>query len=82
MGDMNAIAAIASRDILKFFRDQCAKLPDEAIGYIAKWIDAGAPYDKPLIAKSAVAKGHATVREEDRRFWSFASLKVVAPPSH
>src|SRR3954465_9630628 len=36
-----------------------ARLTDEQIGKIARWIDAGAPYDSPLIARNAAAKGHA-----------------------
>ena len=56
------------------------KLSDESIAFIAKWIDAGAPYDQPLIVKSTVARGHATVTDEDRKFWSFATLKNTAPP--
>ena len=37
------------------------KLPEEKIAKIAAWIDAGAPYDAPLIAKDAKPKGHAVV---------------------
>jgi hypothetical protein len=56
------------------------RLSDEQIAFIARWIDAGAPYDKPLIEKSAVAKGHATVTNEDRKFWSFAPLSTAPIP--
>jgi hypothetical protein len=56
------------------------KLSDEQIAFIARWIDAGAPYDKPLIEKSAVAKGHSTVTEEDRKFWSFTPLSNAPIP--
>jgi hypothetical protein len=59
------------------------KLSDEQIGFIARWIDAGAPYDKPLIEKSTIAKGHATVTDDDRKFWSFTPLSrgpVPKPP--
>src|SRR5437879_93344 len=57
------------------------KLSDESIEYVARWIDAGAPYDKPLIAKSAIAKGRAVVTLEDKKFWAFAPLKHPAPPA-
>jgi hypothetical protein len=56
------------------------KLSDEQISFISRWIDAGAPYDKPLIEKSAVAKGHATVTDEDRKFWSFTRLSNAPVP--
>jgi mono/diheme cytochrome c family protein len=60
---------------------KAAKLSDPAIARIATWIDAGAPYDKPLREKGPVAKGRPNVTEEDRQFWSFQPLKQVTPPS-
>ncbi len=57
------------------------KLAEEEIAWIASWIDAGAPYDKPLINKPAVAKGHATVTAEDRQFWSFKPLAKPTVPA-
>jgi cytochrome c553 len=51
------------------------KLSEEQIGKIAKWIDAGAPYDAPLIAKEAKPKGHAVVTEEDRNWWAFRPIQ-------
>ncbi len=57
------------------------KLPDEDIATLAAWIDAGAPYDKPLINKPSVAKGHPTVTDQDRQFWAFKPLAQTAPPN-
>jgi cytochrome c553 len=57
-----------------------AKLSDAQIGHIVAWIDLGAPYDKPLIEKSVVAKKPMKVTDDDRRFWSFQPLKRVEPP--
>src|SRR5882762_9211859 len=37
------------------------KLSEAQIAKIASWIDAGAPYDTPLIAKDAKPNGHAVV---------------------
>ena len=51
------------------------KLTDAQIAKIAAWIDAGAPYDAPLIAKDAKAKGHAVVSEEDRQWWAFRPIR-------
>src|SRR5204863_3374225 len=48
------------------------KLNEEAIAQIAAWIDAEAPYDKPLAAKIAAGQTRDTVSEMDKRFWSFA----------
>jgi cytochrome c553 len=57
------------------------KLPDDAIEAIAQWIDLGAPYDRPLVdRKTPVARSSAPT-EEDRKFWSFLPLNVVAVPA-
>src|SRR5687767_5270315 len=50
------------------------KLSDAQIAVITKWIEAGAPYSEPLIAKSKVARGKPTVSEEDRQWWAFRPL--------
>ena len=55
------------------------KLPDEAIARIGAWIDAGAPYDGPLVGKDG-AIGAKEVGEEDRQFWSFRPLGSPEPP--
>ncbi|MBI5773789.1 MAG: DUF1549 domain-containing protein [Verrucomicrobia bacterium] len=57
------------------------KLPDEAIQKIAAWIDAGAPYDKPLVEGAVAKKDRSLVSAQDRAFWSFAPLKKVSPPA-
>ena len=55
------------------------KLADDAIKAVADWIDAGAPYDRPLLDPSAPPSPRAVVTEADRRFWSFAPLAAVPP---
>ncbi len=64
---------------------QQAKLRDEAVDAIARWIDLGAPYDEPLADSSAGARSSPDapleVTEERRAFWSFRPLGRVAPPS-
>jgi mono/diheme cytochrome c family protein len=53
-----------------------AKLADADVARIAAWIDLGAPYDKPLLAKAdPAAKKPMVVTDEDRRFWSFQPVK-------
>jgi cytochrome c553 len=65
-----------------FMPSKAEPLSADAIAKNAAWIDAGAPYDKPLVEKTAVAKGHPTVTPEDRKFWSFLPLATnVTPPS-
>lgn len=58
------------------------RLSEDAIASIAKWIDLGAPYDKPLVEKSAdPAADGMQVTEADRKFWSFQRLGPVALPA-
>ena len=57
------------------------KLPDAAIAQIAAWIDLGAPFDEPLVAREAAASNW-TERElpaESRTHWSFQPLKTSEP---
>ncbi|WP_197443922.1 DUF1549 domain-containing protein [Maioricimonas rarisocia] len=56
------------------------RLSDEAIGHIRKWIELGAPYDKPLVDSSAAATELA-VTDDDRNFWSFRPLRGITPPA-
>ncbi|MCH2379239.1 MAG: DUF1549 domain-containing protein, partial [Pedosphaera sp.] len=55
------------------------KLPDATIQKIAQWIDLGAPYDQPLIVKTAAKQG-MQVTDDDRQFWSFLPLKKPKAP--
>src|SRR5258706_465321 len=49
------------------------KLAEASIGTVAAWIDAGAPYAAPLVAKTE-PKTRDIVTEADRKFWSFQPL--------
>jgi len=58
------------------------KLADLTIARIARWIDLGAPYDRPLLERkgdAAARTGAPTARE--RNFWSFRPLTAGTPPS-
>ena len=58
------------------------KLPAETLRYIADWIENGAPYDAPLVARAeAAAWINKTVPPEARQHWAYQPLKVVAPPT-
>jgi mono/diheme cytochrome c family protein len=59
------------------------KLPDADIETIARWIDLGAPYDKPLIDAAASAKAApktALSIDEARDYWAFRVLESSSPP--
>src|SRR2546423_8848880 len=51
------------------------KLSELQIEKIARWIDAGAAYDAPLIAKGGAPKGRAVVTEQDREWWAFRPIQ-------
>ncbi|MFO0865187.1 MAG: PSD1 and planctomycete cytochrome C domain-containing protein [Gemmataceae bacterium] len=60
------------------------KLPDQAIEQIAAWIDLGAPYDDPLVAKGERKKSSWTQRilePEAKQWWAFEPLKKATPPA-
>jgi hypothetical protein len=57
------------------------KLPDATIADIVRWIDLGAPYDRPLVDRDAVgARPAAGQTEQARNFWSFRPLAAFQPP--
>jgi mono/diheme cytochrome c family protein len=58
-----------------------ARLPAAVIEQIAKWVDDGAPYDKPLVAGAVAKKDRSIVTEQDRKFRSFQPLPRVVPPT-
>jgi hypothetical protein len=55
------------------------KLSDKTIQQIAKWIDLGAPYDKPFNSELN-SDQEMKVTEADRKFWSFQPLTANEPP--
>jgi hypothetical protein len=59
------------------------KLPQADIDAIAKWIDLGAPYDKPLVEnpRDPDLWTTAVVPEKAREFWSFQPLSKAQPPA-
>jgi mono/diheme cytochrome c family protein len=73
--------AVISHAEEPFMPSKAPKLPDETIELIARWIDLGAPYDKPLVDRSGPKPKALAVNEEDRSFWSFRPLTVSAPPA-
>lgn len=57
------------------------KLPEPQIQAIAKWIDLGAPYYKPLVEGKVDLKDwtEREVPDSAREFWAFQPLKAVKP---
>jgi mono/diheme cytochrome c family protein len=59
------------------------KLPDADIEIIARWIDLGAPYDKPLVDSAAITKTAPRTTlsiDEARNYWAFRGLEPASPP--
>lgn len=58
------------------------RLSDVEIAAIVNWIDLGAPYDEPLVARKtdAIKWTERKVKPESRQFWSFRPLQKVTPP--
>ena len=51
------------------------KLDEESVEAIARWIDLGAPYDKPLVEGAVgVSTAPLIVTEKDRNYWAYRTL--------
>lgn len=57
------------------------KLPEAKIEAIRKWIAMGAPWPEAEVAAAKVSRKPGEFTKEDREWWAFQPLKVVAPPS-
>ncbi len=57
-----------------------AKLPDATIADMARWIDLGAPFDRPLVDRGNAASTASGPTQANKSLWSFRPLKVVPPP--
>ena len=56
------------------------KLPIAIIEKISAWIDAGVPYDKPLL-NTKLNKGEMQVTDDDQKYWAFSPIKKSILPS-
>ncbi|MCU0878875.1 MAG: PSD1 and planctomycete cytochrome C domain-containing protein [Pirellulaceae bacterium] len=58
------------------------RLPEAQIAAIARWIDLGAPYDRPLVEnpRDPDAWTAAVVPDKARDYWAFRPLAAHAPP--
>ena len=56
-------------------------LTERELGWLAEWIDRGAPYDRPLIDRADRRPWtDRTIAPEARDFWAFRPLAEVEPP--
>lgn len=55
------------------------RLPDETISKVARWIDLGAAYDKPLVERAPKRAGPMQVTGADRQYWAYAPLRKTFP---
>lgn len=58
------------------------RLPAETIATIARWIELGAAYDKPLIAQATATRDSSSamqVTDSDRDYWAYAPLQTTFP---
>jgi mono/diheme cytochrome c family protein len=58
-------------------------LPEALLGDLARWIELGAPYARPLVegAEGAGGSRELTVTDSDREFWAFRRLVPAEPPA-
>ncbi len=57
------------------------KLDEESIEAMARWIDLGAPYDKPLVEGTAgLSMVPLIVTEKDRNYWAYRTLAETELP--
>ena len=61
---------------------RAAKLTDKQIDSLTRWIELGAPYDKPLTDSAATAADwtQKTIAPEARDHWAFRPLREVPVP--
>jgi hypothetical protein len=59
---------------------KAAKLPDAVIADMGRWIDLGAPYDRPLVDRAARAKPAGGGGPAAPTLWSLRPLAGKSPP--
>lgn len=56
------------------------RLDESVVLKFQRWIELGAPYDKPLLEKKGDTPREMRVTDSDRDFWSFRPLASKEPP--
>ncbi len=75
------LLAVIKHDADPVMPKDADKLSSQAIEAIAKWIDLGAPYDRPLVESESNADANSPFTEAERNFWSFRPLVPITPPT-
>src|SRR6266496_6689039 len=79
--DSNVVRFISHKE-KPFMPAEADKLPADQIAAISRWIDLGAPYDKPLVENPRDPDSwvHTVVPDKAREFWAFQPLATSEPP--
>ncbi|QVL33240.1 PSD1 domain-containing protein [Telmatocola sphagniphila] len=80
-GESSSLYKVVAHLEEPYMPHKAAKLPDAEIALLKKWIDLGAPYDKPLIDGKQPGKKGIVVTDSDRNYWAFRKLQTPAVPS-
>ncbi len=80
--DSNVVRFISHKE-KPYMPDGGDKLPSVQIDAISRWIDLGAPYDKPLVENPRDPDSwvNNVVPEKAKEFWAFRPLTNVQPPA-
>jgi mono/diheme cytochrome c family protein len=80
--DSNVVRFISHKE-KPFMPAEADKLPAAQIAAISRWIDLGAPYDKPLVENPRDPDSwvNTVVPEKAREFWAFRPLAHPEPPA-
>jgi hypothetical protein len=73
------LLALIRHDEEPFMPAKKPRLPEETLTAFLRWIELGAPYDRPLVETSP-PPAELTVTASDRDFWSFRPLAFTPPP--
>jgi hypothetical protein len=81
-GKESLMYKLAARLEEPYMPDEGESLTAEELEHLAKWIDLGAPYDKPLVEadNDKLPWTERKVAADATKFWSFQPLKVAEPP--
>jgi mono/diheme cytochrome c family protein len=80
--DSNVVRFITHKQ-KPFMPAEADQLPAEQIAAIAKWIDLGAPYDRPLVENPRDPDSwmNTIVPDKARDYWAFQPLSHPQPPA-
>jgi mono/diheme cytochrome c family protein len=79
--DSNVVRFISHKE-KPFMPAEADKLPGDQIAAVGRWIDLGAPYDKPLVENPRDPDSwvNTVVPDKARDYWAFQPLANPTPP--